>query len=45
MVKINRSLWYNNSEKSIGFYEKIRMTKSNDVLVLNEIEWTNFVVK
>lgn len=33
------------NEKALGFYEKIGMTKPNDVVVLNEIEWTNFIVK
>lgn len=33
------------NENAVGFYEKIGMTKPNDVLVLNEIECTNFVVE
>jgi GNAT superfamily N-acetyltransferase len=33
------------NENALGFYEKIGMTKPNDVVVLNEIEWTGFVVE
>lgn len=33
------------NEKALGFYEKIGMTKPDDIVVLNEIEWTSFVVK
>ena len=33
------------NENILGFYEKIGMTKTNDVVVLNEIEWTSFTVK
>lgn len=33
------------NENALGFYEKIGMSKADDVLVLNKIEWTNFVVK
>lgn len=33
------------NENALGFYEKIGMTKTDDVVVLNEIEWTSFTVK
>ena len=33
------------NENAKGFYEKIGMTKPDDVMVLNEIEWTNFKVE
>lgn len=33
------------NENVLGFYEKIGMTKTDDVVVLNEIEWTSFTVK
>ena len=32
------------NENALGFYEKIGMTKTDDVVVLNEIEWTSFTV-
>ena len=28
-----------------GFYEKIGLKKSSDVMEFNQVEWTNFVVK
>lgn len=33
------------NENAIPFYEKIGMTKPNDVMVYNHIEWTDFVVE
>ncbi len=33
------------NENAIPFYEKIGMTKPNDVMVYNHIEWTDFEVK
>ena len=33
------------NENAIPFYEKIGMTKPNDVMVFNHVEWTNFVVE
>lgn len=33
------------NENAIGFYEKIGMYKPNDVMVYNNIEWTDFIVK
>lgn len=33
------------NENAIPFYDKIGMEKSNDVMVYNHIEWTDFVVK
>ena len=33
------------NENALGFYEKIGMTKTDDVVVLNEIEWTSFTIK
>lgn len=33
------------NEKAKGFYEKIGMTKPDDVMFLNEIEWTDFKVE
>lgn len=33
------------NENALGFYEKIGMIKTDDVVVLNEIEWTSFTVK
>jgi GNAT superfamily N-acetyltransferase len=33
------------NEKAIPFYEKIGMKKSKDVMVYNQIEWTEFVVE
>ena len=33
------------NENAKGFYEKIGMTKPDDVMVFNEIEWTNFKVE
>lgn len=32
------------NESAIGFYEKMGMVKSDDVMCLNEIEWTDFNV-
>ena len=32
------------NENAIGFYEKIGMYKPNDVMVYNNIEWTDFTV-
>lgn len=33
------------NENAIGFYEKLGMKKSTDVMQYNKIEWTEFVVK
>jgi GNAT superfamily N-acetyltransferase len=33
------------NENAYGFYEKLGMTKPNDVVVLNKIEWTDFKVE
>ena len=33
------------NENAILFYEKIGMKKSNDVMVYNHIDWTDFVVE
>ena len=33
------------NEKAVGFYEKIGMKKSTDVMQYNKIEWTNFTVE
>ena len=33
------------NENAVGFYEKLGMKKSTDVMQYNKIEWTEFVVK
>lgn len=33
------------NENALGFYEKLGMTKPNDVVVLNRAEWTDFTVE
>lgn len=33
------------NENALGFYEKLGMTKPNDVVVLNRVEWTDFTVE
>lgn len=33
------------NKNAIPFYEKIGMTKPNDVMVFNHVEWTDFVVE
>ena len=33
------------NENSVGFYEKLGMKKSTDVMQYNKIEWTDFVVE
>lgn len=33
------------NENAIPFYEKIGMTKPNDVMVYNHVEWTDFTVE
>lgn len=33
------------NENAVGFYEKIGMTRPNDVMVYNQIEWTDFTVE
>lgn len=33
------------NENAIPFYEKIGMTKPNDVMVYNRVEWTDFTVE
>ena len=33
------------NENAIGFYEKLGMKKSTDVMQYNKIEWTDFVVE
>lgn len=32
------------NENALGFYEKLGMTRPNDVLVYNHVEWTDFTV-
>ena len=32
------------NENAIGFYEKSGMSQANDVMVLNNVEWTSFTV-
>ena len=33
------------NENAVGFYEKLGMTRPNDVFVLNRAEWTDFTVE
>ena len=33
------------NENALGFYEKLGMTKPDDVVVLNRMEWTAFTVE
>ena len=33
------------NENAYGFYEKLGMSKPDDVVVLNKIEWTDFTVE
>ena len=33
------------NENAVPFYEKLGMTKPNDVMVYNHIEWTDFTVE
>ena len=33
------------NENACGFYEKLGMHKPNDVVVLNNVEWTDFTVE
>ena len=33
------------NENALGFYEKLGMTKPDDVMVLNRIQWTDFTVE
>jgi len=33
------------NEKAVPFYEKLGMTRPNDVMVYDHIEWTNFTVE
>ena len=33
------------NENAVGFYEKLGMKKSMDVMHYNKIEWTEFVVE
>ena len=33
------------NEKALGFYQKLGMTKPDDVVVLNRIQWTDFTVE
>ena len=33
------------NENALGFYEKLGMTKPDDVVVLNRIQWTDFTVE
>ena len=33
------------NESALGFYEKMGMTKPDDVVVLNRVEWTSFTVE
>ncbi|MCI7020200.1 MAG: hypothetical protein MR913_10450 [Clostridiales bacterium] len=42
---IKRIMYTCVNENAILFYEKIGMKKSNDVMVYNHIDWTDFVVE
>lgn len=33
------------NDKAVPFYEKLGMTKADDVMMYNKIEWTNFTVE
>ena len=33
------------NENAVGFYEKLGMTRPDDVFVLNRVEWTDFTVE
>ena len=33
------------NENATGFYEKLGMTKPNDIYMLNRVEWTDFTVE
>lgn len=33
------------NENAVPFHEKIGMTRPNDVMVYNHVEWTDFTVK
>lgn len=33
------------NDSALGFYEKIGMKKTDDVMCLNDIEWTDFTVR
>ena len=33
------------NENAIPFYEKIGMSKPNDIMVYNQVDWTDFVVE
>lgn len=33
------------NENALGFYEKLGMSKPDDVMVLNRIQWTDFTVE
>ena len=33
------------NENALGFYEKLGMSKPDDVVVLNRIQWTDFTVE
>ena len=33
------------NEKAVGFYEKLGMTRPDDVFVLNKVAWTDFTVE
>lgn len=33
------------NENALGFYEKLGMTKPNDLVVLNCVDWTDFTVE
>ena len=33
------------NENAVGFYEKLGMKKSTDVMQYNKIEWTGFVIE
>lgn len=33
------------NENALGFYEKLGMTKPNDIVVLNRAQWTDFTVE
>ncbi len=41
----NIAVYFIANENAVGFYEKLGMKKSEDVMQYNKIEWTEFVVE
>lgn len=41
----NIAVYLISNENTVGFYEKLGMKKSDDVMQYNKIEWTKFVVE